>query len=105
MAKDDLVDFVDDLPSNLITKVLKATSPEDKQLVTSYLNFKDDSAGTLRTPEYLELKASDTIGHAIKKIREEGGRDLRQSVCGRKRHQSRLGPDQSHTAHKVGERV
>ena len=72
MAKDDLVDFVDDLPSNLITKVLKATSPEDKQLVTSYLNFKDDSAGTLRTPEYLELKDSDTIGHAIKKIREEG---------------------------------
>lgn len=72
MAKDDLVDFVDDLPSNLITKVLKATSPEDKQLVTSYLNFKDDSAGTLRTPEYLELKDTETVEQAISKIRAEG---------------------------------
>ncbi len=71
-AKDDLVDFVDDLPSNLITKVLKATSPEDRQLVSTYLNFKDDSAGTIRTPEYLELKDTDSVEHAIKKIRENG---------------------------------
>lgn len=72
MAMDDLVDFVDDLPANLISKVLKATSPEDRARVSAYLNFKEDTAGTLMTPEYLQVREKDTVKYAIDKIRNRG---------------------------------
>lgn len=72
MSTDDLVDFVDDLPANLISKVLKATDPEDRARVSAYLNFKEDSAGTLMTPEYLQVRDKDTVRFALDKIRNQG---------------------------------
>ena len=72
MATDDLVDFVDELPANLISKVLRATSPEDRAQVSAYLNFKDDTAGTLMTPEYLSVRETDKVKDAIHKIRKIG---------------------------------
>lgn len=72
MATDDLVDFVDDLPANLTNKVLKATSPEDRAKIGIYLNFKDDSAGTLMTPEYLSAKDDFTVKQTIDKIKKYG---------------------------------
>ena len=72
MSTDDLVDFVDELPANLISKVLKATDPDDRARVSAYLNFKEDSAGTLMTPEYLQVRETDTVKYAIDKIRSKG---------------------------------
>lgn len=72
MATDDLVDFVDDLPSNLIDKVLRASSPQDRAQVKAYLNFKEDTAGTLMTPEYLSIRSNATVQDAIDKIRKIG---------------------------------
>ena len=72
MATDDLVDFVDELPANLVSKVLKATSEEDRKRIYTYLHFKDDSAGTIMTPEYLQVKEEDTVKYAISKIRSLG---------------------------------
>ncbi len=72
MSTDDLVDFVDDLPANLISKVLKATSPEDRARVSAYLNFKEDSAGTIMTPEYLQVREDETVKKAIEKIKAVG---------------------------------
>jgi magnesium transporter len=72
MSTDNLVDFVDDLPANLVNKVLKATNPDDRSQIYAYLRFKDDSAGTLMTPEYLSVKDTDTVKDAIVKIRLQG---------------------------------
>lgn len=72
ISTDDLVDFVDDLPANLISKVLKATDPVDRARVSAYLNFKEDSAGTLMTPEYLQVRSNETVKAAISKIRDVG---------------------------------
>jgi len=72
MATDDLVDFVDELPANLVSKVWKATDPDDRARVSAYLNFKEDSAGTLMTPEYLQVRETDTVKYAIDKIRAKG---------------------------------
>jgi magnesium transporter len=72
METDNLVDFVDELPANLVSKVLKATPVKDRERVYTYLKFKDDSAGTLMTPEYLSVKETDTVADAIAKIRKEG---------------------------------
>jgi magnesium transporter len=72
MATDNLVDFVDDLPANLVNKVLKATSNEDRARISTYLRFKDDSAGTIMTPEYLSVKDTDTVNDALLKIKTNG---------------------------------
>lgn len=72
MAIDDIVDFVEELPSNLVEKVIRATSPEDRKLVNDLLNYKEDTAGSIMTPEYVTLKSNLTAGDAIKKIRRVG---------------------------------
>lgn len=72
MATDDLVDFVDELPSNLIKKVLLATSPEDRAQVKTYLNFKEDSAGSLMTPEYFSIRQTAKVKDAIAQIKKVG---------------------------------
>ncbi|MFA6829665.1 MAG: magnesium transporter [Bacilli bacterium] len=72
MQTDDLVDFVDELPANLVNKVLKNTPKDDKDRINAYLKFKDDSAGTIMTPEYLSVKDTSTVKEAISKIREVG---------------------------------
>lgn len=75
MSTDNIVDFLDDLPANLVNKVLVNTSLEDRDRIKTYLKFKEDSAGTLMTPEYLSVKDDETVESTIKKIREKG-RDM-----------------------------
>ena len=72
MQTDDLVDFVDELPANLVNKVIKATPKSDRDRIDQYLNFKEASAGTLMTPEYLSVRDTDTVKKAIAKIRKDG---------------------------------
>jgi len=72
MQTDDLVDFVDELPANLVSKVLKATPPEDRQRIFLYLNFKNDSAGTIMTPEFLYVRDTDSVQDALKELKEHG---------------------------------
>ncbi len=72
MQTDNLVDFVDELPANLVTKVLRAASPGSRSQINVYLKFKEDSAGTLMTPEYLSLRDTATVKDAISKIRKFG---------------------------------
>ena len=72
MSTDNVVDFVDELPSNLVSKVLKNADAEDRKRIDTYLHFKDDSAGTLMTPEYLSVKDDATVKSTINKIREVG---------------------------------
>jgi len=72
MAIDDIVDFVEELPSNLVEKVIKATSPDDRKLVNALLNYKEDTAGSIMTPEYVTLKSDSTAEEAIRRIRSIG---------------------------------
>lgn len=72
MQTDNLVDFVDELPSNLVTKVLRATKKSDRKKIYKYLDFKDDSAGTLMTSEYVDIEEDKTIKECIAKIRKVG---------------------------------
>lgn len=72
MATDDLVDFVDELPANLMSKVLKSVSKEDSENVKAFLNLKKDTAGSLMTVEFLSIKETTTCKDALKKIKEVG---------------------------------
>lgn len=72
MPNDDLADFVEELPSNLINKVLQSTSPDDRKAINSLLNYKDDSAGSIMTTEYVSIKNIATCGEALGKIKATG---------------------------------
>ncbi len=73
MYLDDLVDMVDELPANLTNKLLASAKDEEyKKTLHQYLNFKDDTAGTIMTPEYLSFKNTDTVSKAKSEIRKRG---------------------------------
>lgn len=75
LSTDDLIDFVEELPANLTKKVLQAAEKSDKskkELINQFLRFEEDSAGTLMTTEFVEIKEGSSVFEALKKIREVG---------------------------------
>lgn len=75
LSTDDLVDFIEELPSNLVKKVLQATDKADKekrQNVNAFLKFNKDSAGSIMTTEFVEIKETSTAGQALERIRAVG---------------------------------
>ena len=69
---DDIADFLEELPANLTQKVLKNINAEDRKQVNRLLGYKEDSAGSIMTTEYLTLLDTDTVDHALKIIRATG---------------------------------
>jgi magnesium transporter len=69
---DDIVDFIEEMPSNLVKKILKSASKETRTEINQLLNYKPYSAGSLMTTEYIELNSKDTCKQAIEKIRIDG---------------------------------
>lgn len=72
MSTDDLIDFVEELPSNLVSKVLQATDKENRGNINRFLNYNDDSAGSIMTSEYVEIKKTATAKEALDKIKSIG---------------------------------
>ncbi len=69
---DDAVDMLEELPSNMVKRVLKNTAPEDRKLLNQFLRYPDDSAGSIMTAEFIDLKETMTVEDAIKRIRRIG---------------------------------
>ena len=69
---DDLVDDLEDLPANLVTRVLRNVSKEKREVINKLLNYKENTAGSIMTTEFLVLLESLTADEAIRKIRREG---------------------------------
>lgn len=69
---DDVVDMVEEVPANLVTRILKNASPETRKLINTYLNYPEDSAGSIMTNEMVELHDRLTVGEAIDHIRRTG---------------------------------
>lgn len=72
MKSDDLVDFVDELPANLMNRVLQSVPKNERERVKTILNLKDDTAGALMTVEYLSIRNNKTVKECKDKIKEEG---------------------------------
>ncbi|MCF0116142.1 MAG: magnesium transporter [Erysipelotrichaceae bacterium] len=72
LQDDDMVDFIGELPSNLAKQVLSIASPDTRKDINFLLSFKEDSAGSILTTEYIELDIDDNIGQAIDKIKKQG---------------------------------
>lgn len=71
MASDDAADLMDEIPANVVSRLLNKVDPEARRDINGLLNYPDDSAGSIMTTEYMDLKEENTIKDAIKKIKRE----------------------------------
>lgn len=69
---DDLVDLVEDLPANLVMRILNHASASQRQTINQLLSYPSESAGALMTTEFLSLKKEMTILEALNFIKEKG---------------------------------
>lgn len=72
MFLDDTVDFLEEVPANVVTRVLAHSDPERRKLINRFLKYPDDCAGSLMTIEMVHLRTSLTAAEAIEKIRKTG---------------------------------
>ena len=69
---DDAVDIVEEMPANVVKRILAQADPDTRKLINELLKYPDDSAGSMMTTEYVELRPNITVEDAIKAIRRTG---------------------------------
>ena len=69
---DDAVDIVEEMPDNVVKRILKQADPEMRKMINEILKYPDDSAGSIMTTEYVSLRPDMTAEEAIKRIRRTG---------------------------------
>ena len=69
---DDTVDLIEEMPSNIVPKILKAVSKEDRKTINELLKYPEDSAGSIMTTEFIDLKETMTVEQALQRIRKMG---------------------------------
>ena len=69
---DDTVDLIEEMPSNVVKRILKNVNKEDRKTINELLNYPSDSAGSIMTTEFIDLKINMTVEKAFEKIRKIG---------------------------------
>lgn len=69
---DDMIDLLEEMPANIVSKILMQSSSEERKLINQFLKYPPDSAGSLMTIEYVELKKDMTVKDAMAHIKETG---------------------------------
>ena len=69
---DDTVDLIEEMPANIVNRILKNTDPKTREQINELLAYPADSAGSLMTPEYVYLKTDMTVEESFAKIRSVG---------------------------------
>ncbi len=69
---DDTVDIIEEMPANVVRRILKSISPERRAKINDIMHYPEDSAGSIMTIEYVDLTESMTVADAFDKIRETG---------------------------------
>lgn len=69
---DDAVDMLDELPAIIVKKVLRNARPETRALLNQFLKYDEDSAGSIMTAEFVDLKKTMNVKNAIDRIRKIG---------------------------------
>ncbi len=67
---DDAVDMVEELPAAVVRRVLKSTTPDTRKLINQFLNYPENSAGSIMTAEYVGLKKTMTVEECLAYIRK-----------------------------------
>ena len=69
---DDAADLVEEMPANVVRRILKQAGPEKRKMINEILKYPDDSACSIMTTEYVSLRPDMTVEDAIKRIRRTG---------------------------------
>ena len=69
---DDAADLVEEMPANVVRRILKQADPEMRNNINQILRYPDNSAGSIMTTEYVSLRPSMTVDEAILRIRRQG---------------------------------
>jgi len=72
LSIDDAVDLVDEMPANIVERILKISTKDTRSEINKLLKYEDDSAGSIMTTEFLAIKENLTAEQAINKIRKIG---------------------------------
>ena len=72
LSVDDAVDFLSELPANVVTRVLKNVSEDRRKTINRFLNYPEDSAGSIMTIEFMAIHQDYTVGKAMELIRKTG---------------------------------
>lgn len=72
LSLDDAVDFLSEIPANLVTRVLKNTGEEKRKLINQFLNYPDDCAGSIMTIEFVQFHEDTTVLKAMEQIKKTG---------------------------------
>ncbi len=72
LAVDDAVDLLEDMPANVVKRILQSATPDTRGLINQFLKYPADSAGSIMTAEFTDLRAGMTVDQAIAHIRATG---------------------------------
>ncbi len=72
LAFDDMIDVLEELPANIVDKILEKSTKEERKLINTFLNYPEYSAGSLMTPDYISLQKDMTVKDALAYIKKEG---------------------------------
>ena len=72
MYVDDAVDMMEELPANIVKRVMRNATPATRNLINQYLKYPDDSAGSIMTAEFVDLKKYMNVRESIARIRRIG---------------------------------
>lgn len=69
---DDTVDMIEEMPANVVKKILRHVDEDTRKMINQVLNYPKDSAGSIMTMEYIDLQRSMTVEQAFDRIRATG---------------------------------
>lgn len=69
---DDTIDLLEELPANVVGKILGKTSEDKREIINTFLNYPEDTAGSIMTIEYVDLKEDMTVADALARVRKKG---------------------------------
>ena len=69
---DDAVDFIEEMPANVVKRVMQNVNEDKRRLINQFLQYPDDSAGSIMTTEYVDLREDSTVREAFDTIRATG---------------------------------
>ena len=81
LMADDATDFLEEMPANVVKKILAHASAETRRDINHLLRYPEDSAGSIMTVEYVDLKENMTVEEAVSRIRKVGVDSETINIC------------------------
>ena len=81
LMADDATDLLEEMPANVVKRILANASPETRADINHLLQYPEDSAGSIMTVEYVDLRENMTVADAIERIRKKGLDSETINIC------------------------